>query len=604
MKEETEMKEHEGIEGLLATYRDLGDADRQRVDRHVQSCATCAARLASYREQDQDLARLADAHPSSRLRKDFYAAIGTRGEAAPQARVWSLAGQMAELAVVILLIAVLGFVLRERLHSMALPAAAPAPEAALPAVLQPSSAPSAALPEVAPAAPDYLAAPVKVPPAVEGQPAPVMLQGNASVVTGTTATQAGEGQAYVVRLDDSLWKLAEKYLGDGNRYGEIVQATRAKHAEDASFASVENPNVIQPGSKLWIPAAGAQPAPVAVAAATPAVPPSAAPAAKPAGGPALATGPAGQIAFGFWNNSSERCTFEIDVINVPACLAGPGQCQQTRRIFTLNNVSEPALSPGGDRLAFRAWGKLPDDSPYANCAPPVSVRHLASSTLDGTDFRNLSGFFEDGHPNWSPDGQRIIFDSGRNKEDNIIRVYVVNSDGTNEQDLRIAGQYPAWAPDSQRFVYRGCDVTGNRCGVWMANATPSMPWNTGINLIAPVVQDEKAAHPAWSLTGDQIVYQSSKAGSWDLYVVKADGTGLRQLTADPGIEGLPAWSPDSQWVAYLSNANGQWGIWIIRADGSERHLLFAFDGGIFGPTSAVEPYGQRDWIDEQVSWSR
>jgi hypothetical protein len=424
-----------------------------------------------------------------------------------------------------------------------------------------------------------------------------MLQENSSVVTGTTSTQTGEGQAYVVRLDDSLWKLAEKYLGDGNRFGEIVQATRAKHAEDPSFASIENPNVIQPGSKLWIPAPGAQPAPVAVAAATPA----ATPAAKPAGG---AGGPAGQVAFGFWNNSPERCTFEIDVINVPACLAGPGQCQQTRRIFALNNVSEPALSPGGDRLAFRAWGKLPDNSPYANCASPVSVRHLASSTLDGTAFRDLSGFFEDGHPSWSPDGQRILFDSGRNHEDNIIRIYVVNSDGTNEQDLRIAGQYPAWAPDSQRFVYRGCDVTGNRCGVWMANAIPAMPWNTGINLIAPVVQDDKAAHPTWSPAGDQIVYQSSKAGSWDLYVVKADGTGLRQLTADPGIEGLPAWSPDSQWVAYLANANGQWGIWVIRADGSERHLLFALDGGIFGPTSAVEPYGQRDWIDEQVSWSR
>ncbi len=601
------MTEHEKIGGLLATYHDLGDADRQRVDRHVQSCAACAARLVSYRGQDQDLAQLADARPSSRLRKDFYAAVETRGAAAPLGRVQSLAGQVAELAVVILLIAVVGFVLRERLQSMALPAA-PAPNGASPVISQPANvpAPNAALPEAAPAT-SNMAVPAKLPSSTEGQPSPVMLQGNTSVVTGTTSAQAGEGQTYVVRLDDSLWKLAEKYLGDGNRFGEIVQATRAKHAEDASFASIDNPSVIQPGSKLWIPAAGAQPTQVAVAtaapaASTPATP--AAPASKPASAPAPAAGPAGQVAFGFWNNSPERCTFEIDVINVPACLAGAGQCQQNRRIFALNNVSDPALSPGGDRLAFRAWGKLPEGSPYEHCASPVSARHLASSTLDGTSFRDLSSFFEDGHPNWSPDGQRIVFDSGRNKEDKIIRIFVVNSDGTNEQDLRIAGQYPAWAPDSQRFVYRGCDMTGNRCGIWMANAVPSMPWNTGINLIAPVVQDDQAAHPAWSSTGDQIVYQSSKGGSWDLYVVKADGTGLRQLTSDPGIEGLPVWSPDSQWVAYLSNANGQWGIWAIRADGSERHLLFGFDGGIFGPTSAVEPYGQRDWIDEQLSWSR
>src|SRR5512136_2916685 len=115
MEEETEMREHEEIGGLLATYRDLGDADRQRVDRHVQSCAVCAARLASYREQDQALAQLADARPAGRLRENFYAAIGARGrqaarpgEAVSLARAWSLTGQMAELAVVIMLIAVLG----------------------------------------------------------------------------------------------------------------------------------------------------------------------------------------------------------------------------------------------------------------------------------------------------------------------------------------------------------------------------------------------------------------------------------------------------------------------------------------------------------------
>jgi anti-sigma factor RsiW len=199
MKEETEMREHEEIGGLLATYRDLGDADQQRVDRHVQSCAACAARLASYREQDRNLAQLTDAHPGGRLRRDFYAAVETRGEAAPLARVRSLAGQAAELAVVILLIAALGFILRERLQSMALPAA-PAPEAAPSTISHPSSAPapSAALPEAAPAAP------AKVSPATEGQPSPVMLQANTSVVTTTAAAQASEGESYVVRLDDSL----------------------------------------------------------------------------------------------------------------------------------------------------------------------------------------------------------------------------------------------------------------------------------------------------------------------------------------------------------------------------------------------------------------
>jgi Tol biopolymer transport system component len=76
------------------------------------------------------------------------------------------------------------------------------------------------------------------------------------------------------------------------------------------------------------------------------------------------------------------------------------------------------------------------------------------------------------------------------------------------------------------------------------------------------------------------------------------------LTSDPAIEGLPAWSPDGQWVAFVSDAGGNWGIWITRADGSERRQLFAYDGGIYSLPNAGDPYGTRDWLDEQISWSQ
>jgi len=321
----------------------------------------------------------------------------------------------------------------------------------------------------------------------------------------------------------------------------------------------------------------------------------------------VTTGPGGHIAFSFWNDNPARCTYEIDVIDVAACLTSPETCQATRRIFPLNNASEPALSPGGDRLAFRGWGEPPSESsPYLNCAPPVKVRFLANTTLDGTELQGTGGFWEDAHPDWALDGQQILFDSTRHA-DRISRIFLINMDGSDERDLRIAGQHPSWSPDGQRFVYRGCDLTGNRCGLWLAHAAPVQSWDTGANIIGPVTQDGQAAHPDWSPVSAQIVYQSPQNGSWDLYIVDADTptgpTGLRQLTQDPGIEGLPSWSPDGQWVAYLSDAGGNWGIWIIRADGSQRHLLFPFDGGVFTPR-AVEPYGQRDWIDEQISWSQ
>jgi hypothetical protein len=415
------------------------------------------------------------------------------------------------------------------------------------------------------------------------------------------AQTGAEGQAYVVQGDDTLWKIAEKQLGNGRYFREIISATNAKHAEDATFASIEDPNIIVFGSKLWLPALESLPA----------IPAEAPFQAQPVTtAPSSVGSPAGKIAFSFWNNAPERYTYEINIIEVQACLTGREACQANRRIFVLGNASEPALSPDGQRLVFRGWGAIPEkyeddklDHPYFKDDPgPQAERMLGNATLDGTNYLRISHYFEDSHPDWSPNGQRLIYDTGRMGDD-ITRIMAMSTDGTYEEDLRIAGQQPSWAPDNDRFVYRGCDITGNRCGLWLARAIPLQAWDLGKNMIGPLLQEPEAAHPDWSPVGNQIVYQSPKSGSWDLYLINADGSNQRQLTHDPAIEGLPAWSPDGQWVAYLSNAGGNWGIWLIRADGSQRQHLFAFDGGTFNP-KPITPYFSRDWLDEQISWSR
>ena len=66
---------------------------------------------------------------------------------------------------------------------------------------------------------------------------------------------AQEEMTYTVKLGDSLWALAEKYLGSGPAYWAIVGATNAKYEEDTSFAHIENPSLIHPGWKLLIPGA-------------------------------------------------------------------------------------------------------------------------------------------------------------------------------------------------------------------------------------------------------------------------------------------------------------------------------------------------------------
>lgn len=408
--------------------------------------------------------------------------------------------------------------------------------------------------------------------------------------TPVLAQTGSEGQAYVVQNSDTLWKLAQKYLGDGHLYPAIVSATNNKAAQDTTFSRIDNINIIETGQKLWIP--------VVTTATT-----STAASSLPAPAPTTVTA-GGHIAFSFWNAQTERCTYEINIISVADCLAGSQACQATRRIFSLNNTSEPALSADGTRLAFRSWGQPEStDSPYINCAPAHPYRHLGTATLDGTGFISTGQYWEDSHPDWSPDGSRLIFDSDRD-EHQVYGIYAISADGTNEQNMMLAGQQPSWAPDNNRFVYRGCDLSGNRCGLWTALAFEPKSWDKGVNLLAPVVQAEQAAHPDWSPTRDEIIYQRYEAGVWRLWLVNADGSNDHPLATGTTMQGLPAWSPDGNRIAYLTHTGQNWQIRLVNRDGSGDVALFTYDGGVYTVPFPVEPYGQRDWIDEQLSWSK
>jgi len=66
--------------------------------------------------------------------------------------------------------------------------------------------------------------------------------------------QAPEGEAYIVQANDWLSKIAEKEYGDFSLYPTIVEATNAKSQEDDSFDLITDPDRIEIGQKLWLPA--------------------------------------------------------------------------------------------------------------------------------------------------------------------------------------------------------------------------------------------------------------------------------------------------------------------------------------------------------------
>ena len=79
-----------------------------------------------------------------------------------------------------------------------------------------------------------------------------------AIVPAAALAQEGDqpqGQEYTIQKDDWLSKLADKYLGNVLAYDAIVEATNEMAASDTKFTAIENPDLIEPGWVIWIPAA-------------------------------------------------------------------------------------------------------------------------------------------------------------------------------------------------------------------------------------------------------------------------------------------------------------------------------------------------------------
>jgi len=104
--------------------------------------------------------------------------------------------------------------------------------------------------------------------------------------------------------------------------------------------------------------------------------------------------------------------------------------------------------------------------------------------------------------------------------------------------------------------------------------------------------------PSWSPDGTRIAFASDRDGDFDVYVMKADGSGVTQVTREPRSDRCPAWSPDGTRITYRGYAGPTGGsqIFVMASDGSRATPLphtYGGDQPTWSPDGARIAYSGR-----------
>lgn len=189
--------------------------------------------------------------------------------------------------------------------------------------------------------------------------------------------------------------------------------------------------------------------------------------------------------------------------------------------------------------------------------------NLAVMNSDGSGRRPLTGGERGFEPAISPDGRRIAF--SRVTDLGVSAIYVMNIDGTNATPIvqgLVFNPGPVWSPDGCQIAFRSNHegLTGPDARISIINAD-----GTGLHQVTPEPGPNDFAFdegPTWSPDGTRLAFTRNAA----LQVINVDGTGMTALPNEDMAQSA-SWSPDGQRIAYMSvDPVGE--VHVRNADGS------------------------------------
>jgi Tol biopolymer transport system component len=156
-----------------------------------------------------------------------------------------------------------------------------------------------------------------------------------------------------------------------------------------------------------------------------------------------------------------------------------------------------------------------------------------------------------------------------------------------------APEAAAWSPDGSRIAWldfaEGTVPGGDHWNV-LSFVNPD---NTGLREAVARLPGEFGGNSlVWSPDGSRLAFWMGDEVPGQIYVIKADGSGLRRITPS-GDNRWPAWSPDGSRIAFVHNGT----LYTMAADGSDMHEVKGVepDGAIaWNPVSTVVSSDHRE----------
>jgi Tol biopolymer transport system component len=224
----------------------------------------------------------------------------------------------------------------------------------------------------------------------------------------------------------------------------------------------------------------------------------------------------------------------------------------TRVTHARKHYTQPAWSPDGTQLAYTRYDAVGESC--KGCPGSIVV-----AGADGSNPRVLttpSGLedYADTGPSWSPDGKTILF--SRWSVSDPAELFVVPTSGGTPQSLHIQADAAAWGPS--RIAY--ADNSSQPAALWTA-----LPDGSDKQLVARASGYAAFGGPAWSRDG-RLAYFVGRTGA---VTIVSGGTKQRVQLPFTEIASI-GWSPDGSRFVIVGLTKGAavYDVYAVRADGT------------------------------------